>query len=424
MYADDKAIVEITDMAVQLTGMTREKLRRLWEARTRGSNFEDADRTRNLNRSPLLHHSPLTTHHSPVFNHDRILAFAVGKPSEAFGESYRIFDETRFIARLPGPPYQFLDRITAIEAEPFVMKAGGKIEAQYDVPPGAWYFEANRQERMPFAVLLEVALQPCGWMAAYMGSALTSPEDLCFRNLGGKAIQFAEVTPATGTLTTKVKVTKVSSSGGMIIQNYDFEIRADDHCVYRGDTYFGFFTRDSLSQQVGIRDATIFQITDADRIRGKTMIYPQDAPFPDERMRMVDRIDLYLSNGGLKDLGLIVGSKMVDPGEWFFKAHFYQDPVWPGSLGLESLVQLLKVVAAERWGVDPATVFQSVVLGKEHTWLYRGQVLPSNRQVSIQAEVTAVDHASRRIEADGFLSVDGRIIYRMTGFCFGLHDQC
>ena len=29
---------------------------------------------------------------------------------------------------------------------------------------------------MPFAVLLEVALQPCGWLAAYMGSALTSDD--------------------------------------------------------------------------------------------------------------------------------------------------------------------------------------------------------------------------------------------------------
>ncbi len=40
---------------------------------------------------------------------------------------------------------------------------------------------------MPFAVLLEVALQPCGWLAAYLGSALTSPVDLSFRNLGGTA---------------------------------------------------------------------------------------------------------------------------------------------------------------------------------------------------------------------------------------------
>ena len=57
---------------------------------------------------------------------------------------------------------------------------------------------------------------------------------------------------------------------------------------------------------------------------------------------MLDCIETYLPAGGAKGLGFIRGSKMVDPQEWFFKAHFYQDPVCPGSLGIESLVQLLK----------------------------------------------------------------------------------
>ena len=48
---------------------------------------------------------------------------------------------------------------------------------------------------MPFAVLLEIALQPCGWLAAYLGSALTSDADLSFRNLGGRAVQRRRVTP-------------------------------------------------------------------------------------------------------------------------------------------------------------------------------------------------------------------------------------
>ena len=38
------------------------------------------------------------------------------------------------------------------------MVAGGVIEAEYDVPPDAWYFAADRQPAMPFAVLLEVGL--------------------------------------------------------------------------------------------------------------------------------------------------------------------------------------------------------------------------------------------------------------------------
>ena len=66
------------------------------------------------------------------------------------------------------------------------------LEAEYDVPPTPGTSRANRQPTMPFAVLLEAALQPCGWLAAYLGSALTSPIDLSFRNLGGNATQYRE----------------------------------------------------------------------------------------------------------------------------------------------------------------------------------------------------------------------------------------
>src|SRR5262249_3194495 len=152
---------------------------------------------------------------------------------------------------------QFLDRITAIRAAPWRMVAGGEIEARYDVPADAWYFAAERRPRMPFAVLLEAALQPCGWLAAYMGSALTSDDDLKFRNLGGNAVQLAEVTPASGTLITHVRVTKVAHSAGMIIQNFEFDVRSGNTPLYRGDTYFGFFRAEALAQQVGLRDAAV-----------------------------------------------------------------------------------------------------------------------------------------------------------------------
>ena len=42
-----------------------------------------------------------------------------------------------------------------------------RIEAEYDVPPGAWYFDENGYPTMPFAVLMEVGLQPCGWLASW-----------------------------------------------------------------------------------------------------------------------------------------------------------------------------------------------------------------------------------------------------------------
>jgi 3-hydroxymyristoyl/3-hydroxydecanoyl-(acyl carrier protein) dehydratase len=398
MYADGKPIVEIRNMSLQLTGLTRERVHRLWGQVSSG---------------------PETR---PLFDRDRILAFAVGNPSDAFGEPYRIFDRERVIARLPGPPYQFLDRITHIEdAQLWEMTAGGRIEAEYDVPPDAWYFAAARHPVMPFAVLLEVALQPCGWLAGYLGSALTSPVDLSFRNLGGSAELLHPVAPDAGTLTTCVKITRVASSGGMIIQSYDFEIRNRGRTVYAGDTMFGFFSRPALAQQVGLRDAQPYEPTPEENARGTSFSMPDKTPFPAEQLRMLDQVDLLIPDAGPAGLGWAQGSKQVRPGEWFFAAHFYQDPVWPGSLGLEAFLQLLLALAWKRWP-DGGRGGYHTMLGR-HRWLYRGQVLPANRLVRVQALVTACREDARELTADGFLLVDGRVIYQMTDFTLRLIDR-
>jgi 3-hydroxymyristoyl/3-hydroxydecanoyl-(acyl carrier protein) dehydratase len=291
------------------------------------------------------------------------------------------------------------------------MVAGGSVVAEYDVPPDEWYFHSERAPVMPFTVLLETPLQVCGWMAAFIGSALTSDEELHFRNLGGNAELLRPAGPDAGTLRTRVKVKNVSSSGGMIIQDYEFEM-ADRHGpLYKATTTFGFFTATALGQQVGLRDAKLYQPTPEERGRAERFDYPEGPPFPDERLRMMDRVEALVMDGGPAKLGFVEGVKDVRPGEWFFAAHFVGDPVWPGSLGLEAMLQLMKVIAARRW---PAAAFEAN-LGR-HRWAYRGQVIPTNKQVRVQAVVTAIDEARREITADGYLSVDGKTIYRMNDF--------
>jgi 3-hydroxymyristoyl/3-hydroxydecanoyl-(acyl carrier protein) dehydratase len=390
MYADGKPIVEIGNMSLRMSGLDRAKLENLWA-------------------------KPDAVVKPAIYDSASILAYSNGNPSEAFGEPYTIFDHGRVIARLPGPPFQFLDRITAVAGEPFVMKAGAACEAQYEVPSNAWYFTSNRCEIMPFAVLLEIALQPCGWLAAYCGSALTSPEDLSFRNLGGKATQFRAVTPASGLLTATAKMTSVSNSAGMIIQHYDMRVSDSRGDVYTGTTYFGFFSKPALANQVGIREAKLPWPSEAELGRAEKSVLPYAPPFPGPMLRMVDRIEAYIPDGGKRGLGLIVGKITVEPSFWFFQAHFYQDPVWPGSLGLESFLQLLKYVAWRRWK-DEKPPWQTVALNSPHSWVYRGQVLPTDKEVTVLLEVTAVDDHNRRLSADGFLTVDGRVIYQMTDF--------
>ena len=402
MYADGKAIVEITSMSARLTGTTREQLEQLWW--------------------PASQPDAAAAIKPPLYTKEQILAYSNGKPSEGFGDRYQVFDAERKIARLPGPPFQFMDRVTAVSGTPWQMTAGARVESQYDLPVDAWFIAVERQKRMPFSVLLEAALQPCGWLAAYVGSALTSPTDISFRNLGGSAIQHRTVTPQAGVLTCCAALKKVATSGGMIIQEYDFSVADRRGVLYEGETMFGFFAKEALAQQVGIRDGKPYQPADDEIARGESFPYPTEAPFPDTRLRMIDRVEMYVATGGPGGLGYIRGVKDVNPEEWFFKAHFYEDPVTPGSLGLESFIQLMKYVAYRRWGWQDTATLSAVALNHTHRWLYRGQVVPTNSRVTVHCWITAVDDIHRIITADGFLEVDGKLIYQMNDFTVSMEN--
>ena len=139
---------------------------------------------------------------------------------------------------------------------------------------------------------------------------------------------------------------------------------------------------------------------------------------------MVDQIVSWFPAGGAAGMGHIVGEKAVDPQEWFFSAHFYQDPVIPGSLGLEAFLQLLKVVAQKKWGEDVLTTWEvePIAMDRLHRWWYRGQVIPSHSRVRVEASLTEIreDERERLLGADGFVSVDGRIIYELRDFALRL----
>jgi hypothetical protein len=89
-------------------------------------------------------------------------------------------------------------------------------------------------------------------------------------------------------------------------------------------------------------------------------------------------------------------------------------------------LNLVKFAAVERWGAthgdNQGVVFESMALGREHKWTYRGQILPTDRQVVVQAVITGIDDADHRIEADGSLWVDGRLIYQMERFAVKIRD--
>jgi 3-hydroxymyristoyl/3-hydroxydecanoyl-(acyl carrier protein) dehydratase len=75
---------------------------------------------------------------------------------------------------------------------------------------------------------------------------------------------------------------------------------------------------------------------------------------------------------------------------------------------------LLQVFSEKKW--HSGLKYECPMLGTTHAWVYRGQVLPTDAEVTVQAEMTKISEDSRTLTADGYLMVDGRIIYQMTGF--------
>ncbi len=356
------------------------------------------------------------------FDYRSLLACAWGRPTGAFGELYRRFDSHRRVARLPGPPYHFMTRITATEGALGGMAVGSAVVAEYDVPDRAWYFEQNGQPAMPLSVLMEVALQPCGWLASYVGCAVEIDKDLLFRNLDGTGTITGEVTPATKVVRTHARLRDISTTGTMIIVSFDVECFADDERIFQMPTVFGFFPPEAFVDQPGLPAtaderaalaAPTGPVVDLTSRPARYCAGPLRLAGP--MLLMLDRVTGYDPTGGSAGLGRLTAEKDVDAGEWFFKAHFFQDPVQPGSLGIEAMHQLLQFYLLERdAGAGMTQPRFELLTGKQPlVWKYRGQVVPAHRTISTELEITefGADAEGRYALAKAWLWVDGRRIY-------------
>lgn len=363
------------------------------------------------------------------FDQKSLLACAMGRPSEAFGPIYKRFDGTQRVARLPSPPYLFMSRIKEIHGPIGVMKAGAKVVSEYDVPNDAWYFDRNGCRTMPFAVLLEAALQPCGWLSSYVGSALTEEGELGFRNLDGEGHLLAELFDDSGTLTTEVTLTDVSATGGMIIESFSVRCWLGSREVYKLETVFGFFPPATLANQAGLRtDSSMHELLQRDSnilidlhdTNAASDYFKAGRPqLADGMLLMLDRVDGFWPTAGAAGLGQLRAVKDIDCDEWFFKAHFFQDPVQPGSLGIEAMLQALQFhmlhTGMDRGIANPR--FEPIALERPHRWKYRGQVLPKHGKVHTSLEITETGTDERGVYAlaNASLWADGQRIYELNG---------
>ncbi|MEM1344368.1 MAG: beta-ketoacyl synthase, partial [Pseudomonadota bacterium] len=364
-------------------------------------------------------------------DHEALMACALGPPGDAFGSMYRALDAPgRKAPRLPAPPYHFVSHILSLDCPPGVPTPGGRLCSACEVDPDAWYFKDGGTGTMPFSVLTEVLLQPCGWLGSYMGFALAG--DVRFRNLDGDGLHILrEIGPEAGTLEIEVTFLRHATAGTTTIVFYDLLCRLHGETAATLKTAFGFFPPAALTQQKGL------PVKEAERTALDTLPPPPgpglgtDAPAtPSGRLAMLDAVTGFDPEGGAAGLGRAVARQTIDPRAWYFKAHFFEDPVQPGSLGLEAVLSLLKAAARLKGlaaGIE-APRFEAPALGEPLSWRYRGQVVPTNRQVTSEIEILAIEtvrdsdgRLERLIRGRGALWVDGLKIYAVEDCALRIH---
>ena len=148
------------------------------------------------------------------------------------------------------------------------------------------------------------------------------------------------------------------------------------------------------------------------------MFGPGNAQLPLPPMLMFDRISEISETGGEYGKGLVRAELDVKPDLWFFGCHFKNDPVMPGCLGLDAMWQMVGFYLGWIGGEGRG---RALGLGELK---FAGQVLPNVRKVVYNIDIKRVMRSKLVLGiADGWLSMDGEIIYRAKDLKVGLFKQ-
>ena len=370
------------------------------------------DQRQELSSPPPISHS-----HQPIaaclFNTRQLREFGTGDVAQCFGPAYAHYRGRR-IPRLPNGDLLCASRVLHIEGTPGKVEAGASLVSEYDVPRDAWYYRTR--DTMPLAVLMETALQPCGVLSTYLGSMLPYPDvDFYFRNLDGEAELLRDVDVRGKTITNYTRLLSSTNLPGIILQKFAFEMACEGAPFYRVTSSFGYFAPEAMRQQNGL---------DNGRIPHPTAPVPPAnfvAPTRKGPLDFLDKVWLVPAGGNFGQ-GYIYAEAPISPADWFFTCHFYQDPVMPGSLGVEAMVQALKVYAEQQgWLRHLRPTSMKLIPNHTQTWKYRGQVTPDNDRIRLEVHLGNVNVTADQvaITANASLWKEDVRIYEVKGL--GIH---
>ncbi len=371
-----------------------------------------------------------------IFDTYKIDQFARGSIQACFGPEYAAYDHKR-APRIPNTDLMLVSRFVEVDATRLVTKVGSSMVAEYDVPVDMWFFEDNSYPFTPYSMLMEMALQPCGFLSAFMGPTLDFPDiDFYFRNLDGQGKLLRDVDLRGRTLANRVVLTSSTILQGIIIQKYTFDMMLDGESFYVGNSTFGYFTLQALSSQAGLdmgKPPLKWHVANPDAQIANMMGNRQSSGYdgqnymtlPVDQLAFLDAIKIDVQ-GGKSGLGYVYATSHVDPSDWFFKCHFHQDPVMPGSLGLEAIVQAVQAFAIRaELGREFTTPRFGHVADQTMVWKYRGQVLNDSREVNVEVHITKIERVGQQIHilADASLWKGELRIYEFKNVAVSITDE-
>ena len=350
---------------------------------------------------------------------------AKGDLGTAMGPEFDIYRDRR-APHIPNGDFRFVDRIMELRGTRGRLEAGAEMVTEYDCPVEAWYHDEGLGSGIPHCVLMESSLQAAVLLGYYLGATLDAPEEeFSIRNLDGTATVTAAVDLRGRTIRQRTRLL-FSSAAGDVLQKFGYELSVDGEVFYVGESLFGYHRETSLAQQAGLDSGAFVEPWGREAERpapGQVIDVDSDLDeaiancVPVEgHLRLLDRIEIW-STGGRDGNGYVLAERRVDPSDWYFECHFHRDPVMPGSLGVEAVIQAVRAWAMATGHVESGRGYVAgSAVDVPFTWRYRGQVLSDERRITVEAHIKEV----RRTEYGVVVIADASLwkpclrIYQLT----------
>ncbi|WP_083749281.1 beta-ketoacyl synthase [Frankia sp. CcI49] len=345
----------------------------------------------------------------------------------------------RRATRLPGGGLRLVDRIMASDSRRGDLRGGATHITEYDAAADCWYYADTANASMPNAVYMETSLQSALLLGYYLGATLAEPEeDYSLRNLGGSATVLREVELRDATIRQHSTLMSTNPMPGTALQDFSYSMAVDGEPFYTGESMFGYFNAPALARQTGLDggrlvptwlDEVAERGGEAPAVRTIDVAARRADPAAPlcarGQLALLDDVEV-VDGGGRHGRGYLRAVRPIDPADWFFTRHFHLDPVIPGSLGVEAVIQ-----AMQEWSVDaghadgmarPGFVLP---VGLTMHWKYRGQLLPSDGTFTLEVHISDVSRRPGRVRvtADASLWKPTMRIYQLTDIAIELRDE-